>query len=78
MRGKGEFVQLQRYRCVLLLSGIIFTLTLASTTNVVKGDNINPGLYSTNSAPYGIPYQQLDRKTLAVGLFFTCPPASKG
>jgi hypothetical protein len=27
-------------------------------TNVVKGDNINPGLYSTNSAPYGIPYQQ--------------------
>jgi hypothetical protein len=40
------------------LSRIFFTLTLASETNFVKGDSINPGVYSTNSAPYGIPYQQ--------------------
>jgi hypothetical protein len=58
MKGRGDFVQLQRYRCVMLLSGIMVTLTLTSATNLVKGDNINPGLYSTNSAPYGIPYQQ--------------------
>ena len=61
MGAKGFFVQLRRYRrYVLVRSGIIFTLTLAlaSATNVVKGDNINPGLYSTNSAPYGISYQE--------------------
>jgi hypothetical protein len=58
MRGRGDFGQLRRYRCVMLLSGIMVTLTLTPATNLVKGDNINPGLYSTNSAPYGIPYQQ--------------------
>src|SRR3989442_13912127 len=51
----GFVEQLRRYRHVL--SGIIIlTLTVAST-NVGKGDDINPGLYSTDSTPYGISYQ---------------------
>lgn len=43
---------------MLVGSGIIFILTLISATNIVKGDDINPGVYSTDSAPYGTPYQQ--------------------
>src|SRR5215831_535301 len=62
MRGNGGFVQLQRYICVLLFSGIIFTLALGSSTNVVNAANTNPSVYSTNSAPYGIPYQQWAQK----------------
>jgi hypothetical protein len=62
MTGKKDFVQLQQYRYALLLSGIMFSLILVSATNVVKGDNINPGVYSTNSAPYGIPYHQWTEK----------------
>jgi len=58
MRGKGDFVRPKRRWYVLLLSGIMFTFILASATNFVKGDSIDPGVYSTNSAPYGIPYQQ--------------------
>ncbi len=46
----------------MLLSGIAFTLALASSTNIVKGANTNSTLYSTNSAPYGIPYQQWAQK----------------
>ncbi|NAL78697.1 hypothetical protein [Nitrososphaera sp. AFS] len=57
-------IQLFGYRNVLLLSSIIFTLasTPASSTNIVKGDSLNPLLYSTNSSPYGIPYQQWAEK----------------
>jgi hypothetical protein len=62
MRGIGGFIQLQRYRSASLFSGIIFTLALASSTNIVKAENTNPGVYSTNSAPYGIPYQQWAQK----------------
>jgi hypothetical protein len=39
----------------LLISTILVGL---SSTNIVKGDNINPGVYSTNSAPHSIRYQQ--------------------
>ena len=48
----------QKYRYVFLLSVITLALAVASSTNIVRGDNINPGIYSTDSAPYGIPYQQ--------------------
>jgi hypothetical protein len=50
--------QLQTYRYVFLLSVITLALAVAPSTNIVRGDNINPGVYSTQSAPYGIPYQQ--------------------
>jgi hypothetical protein len=50
--------QAQTYRYVFLLSVITLALAVASSTNIVRGDNINPGVYSTLSAPYGIPYQQ--------------------
>jgi hypothetical protein len=50
--------QAQIYGYAFLLSVITLALAVASSANIVKGDNINPGLYSTNSAPYGIPYQQ--------------------
>jgi hypothetical protein len=57
MRGNADFYQLRHYTHVLLLSGIMLISTVVSPINVVIGDNINPGVYSTNSAPYGIPYQ---------------------
>jgi hypothetical protein len=43
---------------MFLLIGLLSALAVGSSTPVVKGDNINPGVYPTNSAPYGIPYQQ--------------------
>ena len=62
MRSKDAPVQPNLYGCLSLLLGIIFTLIFASSSNVVNGDKINPGIYSTNSAPYGIPYQQWAEK----------------
>jgi hypothetical protein len=50
--------QAQTYRYVFLLSVITLTLAVASSTKIVRGDNINPGIYSTNSTPHGIPYPQ--------------------
>ena len=55
---EGHSTQLQTYRYVFLLSVITLALAVAPSTNIVRGDNINPGVYSTQSAPYGIPYQQ--------------------
>jgi hypothetical protein len=52
-----------RYRYVLLLSSILLSLLVAfPTINFVRADNINPHIYSTNSAPYGISYQQWTAK----------------
>jgi hypothetical protein len=52
-----------RYRCLLLLSSIVLSLLVAfPTINFVRADNINPHIYSTNSAPYGISYQQWTAK----------------
>src|ERR687890_718622 len=55
---KHHSTQAQTYRYVFLLSVITLALAVASSTNIARGDNINPGIYSTNSAPYGISYQQ--------------------
>ena len=48
------------YGHVFMLSLILLLCLLASFSSIslVNGDNLNPGIYSTNSAPYGIPYQQ--------------------
>jgi|SRR2546425_1468219 len=67
----GFVEQLRRYRHVL--SGIIIlTLTMASI-NAGKGDDINPGLYSTDSTPYGISYQEWTQRLWQWDL--SLPPA---
>lgn len=44
---------------LFLLSSVPLCLLLSfSSIYSVNGDNLNPGVYSTNSAPYDIPYQQ--------------------
>lgn len=58
MRRKEHSIQLLQNRYVLLLSGIMLLSALTSATNFVKADNVNPGVYSTSSAPYGVSYQQ--------------------
>jgi hypothetical protein len=42
---------------VFLLIGLMLALLAWSSTNVAKGDNINPSVYAINSKPYGITYQ---------------------
>jgi hypothetical protein len=47
------------YIHMFLLSSILLCLlTSFSSVNLVNGDSINPGIYSTDSAPHGVPYQQ--------------------
>ena len=41
---------------------MLFLSVAFSSSNFVKGDNINPHMYSTTSSPYGIPYQQWTAK----------------
>jgi hypothetical protein len=45
-----------------LVSVITLSLTVVSSAIIVKGDNINPGVYSTTSAPFGIPYEKWQAK----------------
>jgi hypothetical protein len=42
----------------LLSSIVLCLLTSFSSVNLVSGDSVNPGIYSTNSAPYDISYEQ--------------------
>jgi len=37
-------------------------LTVATSPSIAKADSVNPGIYSTTSAPYGVPYQQWTAK----------------
>jgi hypothetical protein len=48
------------YGHVFLLLSVLLLCLIASfsSINVVNGDKVNPGIYSTNSNPYGIPYQE--------------------
>jgi hypothetical protein len=41
---------------------VLSLLVAFPTINFVRADNINPHIYSTNSAPYGISYQQWTAK----------------
>jgi hypothetical protein len=51
------------YAYLFLVSSIILSLLLAfPLINFVRADNINPHIYSTNSIPYSIPYQQWTAK----------------
>jgi hypothetical protein len=38
--------------------GIIMVLVIMSLANISKADLLNPSVYSTDSSPYGIPYQK--------------------
>jgi hypothetical protein len=50
-------------REIFLILSITLSLIVAfSSVNLVKGDNINPHVYSTTSLPYGITYQQWTAK----------------
>jgi hypothetical protein len=47
------------YIHMFLLSSIVLCLSTSFlSVNLVNGDSVNPGIYSTDSAPYGISYQQ--------------------
>jgi hypothetical protein len=41
---------------------MLFFIVAFSSNNFVRGDNINPYIYSITSSPYGIPYQQWTAK----------------
>ena len=59
---------------VLLLSSIMLLLLISFTSiNFVRADNINPHIYSTTSAPYGITYQQWTAKFWQ--WLFSLPPS---
>jgi hypothetical protein len=42
---------------LVILSGVILTLSTFSLTTSVKADNMNPGLYAKDSRPFGISYE---------------------
>jgi hypothetical protein len=48
---------MQDYKHICVLSMICFTLIVFPFMNLVKADNVNPILYSTDSSPYGVPYK---------------------
>jgi hypothetical protein len=37
---------------------IIFALVVSSLSTPALADNLNPGVFSKDSAPYGVPYKQ--------------------
>jgi hypothetical protein len=57
MRTNADFGPMPHYGHLVLALGIAFVFVIVSSANVVNGDNLNPGVYSANSAPYGVPYQ---------------------
>ena len=42
---------------LVILSGIILTLSTISLTTSVKADNVNAGVYAKDSKPFGISYE---------------------
>lgn len=40
------------------LSAFVFIMILCSVPPIVKADNMNPGIYSKDSSPFGVPYQE--------------------
>jgi hypothetical protein len=43
---------------LLILSAFVFMMILCSVPPIVKADNMNPGIYSKDSSPFGVPYQE--------------------
>jgi hypothetical protein len=58
--GKPYPLYLQRH--LFVCSIILLGLLAISSANFVIADKLNPHIYSTSSAPYGIPYQQWTAK----------------
>ncbi len=56
--GNSNQAQMRGIRYVVLFAGIVLAFLVSPLVNFVKADNINPSLYSTDSAPYGISYQK--------------------
>jgi hypothetical protein len=50
------------YVFLFFLSIMLYFLVAFSSNNFVKGDNINPHIYSITSSPYGTSYQQWTAK----------------
>lgn len=52
----------RKYGYVSLLSFIALSLAIGLSNNLVRADNINPGVHGINSEPYGIPYKDWTAK----------------
>ena len=52
------YANLRRQLDIFGVAGIMLALYISSITTSVHADSINPGVFSKDSSPYGIPYRE--------------------
>ena len=52
-----QFLVLDRVKIVVCLAAVTFLVASISSANKIYSDSLNPGVYSRDSSPFGVPYK---------------------